>query len=55
MSQAIEAGEIDIAWRTLGAVEASRLEGVEGLVVTKIDAPTLRYMVFNATFMVGGE
>jgi ABC-type transport system substrate-binding protein len=55
MSQAIEAGEIDIAWRTLGAVEATRLEGVSGLIVTKIDAPTLRYMVFNHTFMVGGE
>jgi peptide/nickel transport system substrate-binding protein len=55
MSQAIEAGEIDIAWRTLGAVEATRLQSVEGLVVTKIDAPTLRYIVFNATFMVGGK
>ena len=52
MSQAVEKGEIDIAWRTLGAVEATRLEGVEGLVVTKIDAPTLRYLVFNHTFMI---
>jgi peptide/nickel transport system substrate-binding protein len=55
MSQAIEAGEIDIAWRTLGPVEATRLSSVAGLVVTKIDAPTLRYMVFNHTFMVGGQ
>lgn len=51
MSQAVEKGEIDIAWRTLGAVEATRLSDIEGLVVTKIDAPTLRYLVFNHTFM----
>ncbi len=55
MSQAVENGEIDIAWRTLGPVEATRLESVEGVTVMKIDAPTLRYLVFNATFMVGGE
>ena len=55
MSQAVEAGEIDIAWRTLGAVEATRLQSVTGLVVMKIDAPTLRYLVFNATYMVGGQ
>lgn len=52
MSNAVEKGDIDIAWRTLGAVEATRLEGIEGLTVTKIDAPTLRYMVFNHTYMV---
>jgi peptide/nickel transport system substrate-binding protein len=52
MSQAVENGEIDIAWRTLGPVEATRLMEVEGLTVTKIDAPALRYLVFNATFMV---
>ena len=39
MAQAVENGEIDIAWRTLGPVEAVRLEGVEGLTVTKVDAP----------------
>jgi peptide/nickel transport system substrate-binding protein len=55
MSQAVEAGEIDIAWRILGAVEAARLESVEGLTVMKIDAPTLRYLVFNMTYMVSGQ
>ena len=52
MSNAVEKGDIDIAWRVLGAVEATRLQSVEGLTVTKIDAPTLRYLVFNHTYMV---
>jgi peptide/nickel transport system substrate-binding protein len=47
MSNAVESGEIDIAWRILGPVEATRLMDVEGLTVTRIDAPSLRYMVFN--------
>jgi ABC-type transport system substrate-binding protein len=50
MSSAVEAGEIDIAWRILGAVEAVRLMDVEGLTVTKINAPALRYLVFNHTY-----
>jgi peptide/nickel transport system substrate-binding protein len=55
MSNAVEKGEIDVAWRTLGPVEAIRLQSVSGLTVTTINAPTLRYLVFNHTFMVGGE
>ncbi len=53
MSNAIESGEIDVAWRTLGPVEAIRLQDVEGMNVVKVDAPALRYMVFNHTYMVG--
>ncbi len=49
MANAVEKGEIDIAWRTLGPVESTRLLDVEGLTVEKIDAPALRYMVFNHT------
>ena len=55
MSNAIESGEIDIAWRTLGPVEAIRLMDVEGVNVVKVDAPALRYMVFNHTYMVEAE
>ncbi len=48
MSQAVEKGEIDIAWRILGAVEATRLQkNVPDVTVTKIDAPALRYLVFD--------
>lgn len=53
MSNAVENGEIDVAWRILGAVEATRLQNVQGLTVLKIDAPTLRYLVFNHNFMTG--
>jgi len=50
MANAVETGEIDIAWRILGAVEATRLQTVEGLTVEKISAPTLRYLVINQTY-----
>jgi peptide/nickel transport system substrate-binding protein len=50
MSQAVESGEIDIAWRTLGPVEATRLQDVEGLTVETINAPALRYLVFNHNY-----
>lgn len=50
MSQAMERGEIDIAWRTLGPVEANRLADVEGLTVTTVEAPALRYLVFNHNY-----
>lgn len=53
MSNAIEKGDVDVAWRTLGPVEAIRLQDVEGVTVDKVEAPALRYMVFNHTFTVG--
>lgn len=52
MSNAVESGEIDVAWRTLGPVEAVRLQEVDGVTVDTVDAPALRYMVFNHTFEV---
>lgn len=55
LSGAMEAGEIDIAWRNLGADEAARLEDVEGVNVRKIIAPALRFLVFNHAYLVGGE
>ncbi len=53
MANAVETGEIDVAWRVLGPVEAIRLQSVEGLTVEKINAPALRYIVFNCAYMVG--
>jgi ABC-type transport system substrate-binding protein len=55
MANAVETGEIDIAWRVLGPVEATRLQDVAGLTVEKINAPTLRYLVFNHTYGVPAE
>jgi len=52
MGNAVEKGEIDIAWRTLGPVESTRLSSIEGLTVQKVDAPSLRYMVFNHTYVL---
>lgn len=50
MSNAIEKGEIDVSWRTLGPVEAIRLQSVAGVTVDRVEAPALRYMVFNHTY-----
>jgi peptide/nickel transport system substrate-binding protein len=50
MSNAVEKGEIDVAWRTLGPVEAIRLQSVEGVTTDKVDAPAWRSMVFNHIF-----
>jgi peptide/nickel transport system substrate-binding protein len=55
MASAVESGQIDIAWRILGPVEATRLSTVAGLTVMTVKAPALRYLVFNVTFMTGGE
>ena len=55
MANAVETGEIDIAWRVLGPVEAIRLQSVDGLTVDKVDAPSLRYLVFNHNFKVPAE
>lgn len=52
MGNAVEKGEIDVAWRTLGPVESTRLSSIEGLTVQKVDAPSLRYMVFNHTYVL---
>mgnify|MGYP005620035409 CR=1 FL=1 len=51
MANAVENGEIDVAWRTLGPVESVRLQSVEGVVTVQVDAPALRYMVFNHTYI----
>lgn len=55
MANAVETGEIDIAWRILGAVEATRLMEVDGLTVERINAPTLRYLTFNFNFGVAAD
>ena len=50
LSQALESGEIDVAWRSLGPVEVARLQalqGSSGLVVQEVEALTLYLLVFN--------
>jgi len=55
MANAVESGEIDIAWRIVGPVEAVRLMDVEGVTVERVNAPALRYIVFNHEYMVPAE
>jgi len=50
LSRALEVGEIDIAWRSLGQVELTRLQALQssaGLVVQETGALTLYLLVFN--------
>jgi peptide/nickel transport system substrate-binding protein len=53
ISEAIQQGNIDIAWRNLDAAQTSPLQSLPGLVVTKIDSPDLRFLVFNQALMIG--
>ena len=53
MGQAVEEGKIDIAWRLLGADEAARLQKVDSVSVTKIDASTLNFLVFDMKWTPG--
>lgn len=50
MGLAVENGEIDIAWRTLGPVEAARLGDVEELTLYNSEGGGIRYLVPNHTF-----
>jgi peptide/nickel transport system substrate-binding protein len=50
LANAVSNGSIDIAWRKLGPQEAQQLQTVQGLTVTKINAPALRYLVMNETW-----
>ncbi len=50
LAQALVAGQVDIAWRKLGAREAQDLAAHEELEVVRVNTPLLRYLVFNHTF-----
>ncbi|MFP3915360.1 MAG: ABC transporter substrate-binding protein [Actinomycetota bacterium] len=47
MALAVENGEIDAAWRILGAELVSELEGTEGLSVGTVEGGSIRYLVLN--------
>lgn len=49
MGLAVENGEIDIAWRTLGPIEAARLGEVEGLTLVNTGGGGIRFLVPNHT------
>lgn len=47
MALAVENGEIDAAWRILGAELVSELEGTEGLSVGTVEGGSIRFLVLN--------
>jgi peptide/nickel transport system substrate-binding protein len=52
LSQAVEEGQIDIAWRTLDLIEIFRLENVQGISIKVNGAPALRYLAFNHHYFI---
>jgi peptide/nickel transport system substrate-binding protein len=52
LSEAVEEGQIDIAWRTLDIIEIFRLENVQGLSIKVNGAPALRYLAFNHHYYI---
>ena len=49
MAQAVQAGEIDVAWRILGAELAEQLGAVDGLNSFVVPAGPIRYLIVNHT------
>lgn len=47
MALAVEDGEIDVAWRILGAELVAELEGTEGLNVGTVEGGSIRYLILN--------
>lgn len=47
LKQAIEAGDVDIAWRTLSPTDLNDLEGKDGVQVVKGEGSEFRYWVFQ--------
>jgi peptide/nickel transport system substrate-binding protein len=51
LGAALESGDVDIAWRSLGLTEAFRLENVSGISVNQIQSPILHSLIFNHSFI----
>ena len=47
MADAVRTGEIDIAWRLLGAEAANELKEVDGLTVETVPSAPIRYLIVN--------
>lgn len=55
LKQAIEAGDVDIAWRTLSPTDLNDLDGADGVQVLKGEGSEFRYWVWQLNTEVGGE
>ena len=47
MADAVREGEIDVAWRILGAEAAAELRSVDGLTVATVPQAPIRYLIVN--------
>lgn len=47
LKQAVESGQVDVAWRTLSPTDLNDLEGAEGVEVIKGEGSEFRYWVFQ--------
>jgi peptide/nickel transport system substrate-binding protein len=47
MADAVRTGEIDVAWRLLGAEAANELKAVDGLTVETVPSAPIRYLIVN--------
>lgn len=50
MALAVQNGEIDIAWRFLGAELIGQLQDAEGVTVGTVEGGSIRYLIMNHTF-----
>jgi peptide/nickel transport system substrate-binding protein len=50
MALAVQNGEIDIAWRFLGAELIGQLQDAEGVTVGTVEGGSIRYLIVNHTF-----
>jgi peptide/nickel transport system substrate-binding protein len=55
LKQAIEAQDVDIAWRTLSPTDLNDLEGADGVEVVKGEGSEFRYWVWQTATKVGGD
>jgi peptide/nickel transport system substrate-binding protein len=55
LSSDLENGVVDIAWRSLGLLEAFRLESVQGISVDEVSTPQLSYLIFNHAYLSSAE
>jgi peptide/nickel transport system substrate-binding protein len=51
LGRAVEAGEVDIAWRRIGMEETTRLQNINGLTVDRFELPELHFLAFNHLYI----
>jgi peptide/nickel transport system substrate-binding protein len=55
LARAVEAGEIDLAWRGMDLIETFRIQNMDALLVEMVNSQTLHYLAFNHLFLGEGR